>query len=862
MQSHIEPERFGFTEPKRRRLLSAAEGQEARWVQQGSEQQAYETGGGTKLHTPFQQRRYAEEILQVEPSINQLVRHPGQGDQIDQPHEELLVAEQYWTDTRSSCNANSFPSLLSDISGGWHHSKKTTSLTEAAHPRLEPKAELDPAEILVGDVDRSHLYNPLVKKASANDEQVCFGMVSGLGAEIQTQFTFEIATPLAVRFDSSISFTTIGECPIQGSIATEHSHIVQALREDHAIDLQVQCDLDGKTASASRKRGLDDLSRTICSLSIIIYGSGELFEDIGRFFQDCGLFLQDPRGCDRNVRYRNPHRLSARISEDCAMTFDLDDSFLADQVENLQSPKDLLEILNTEEDLLEAKQPHGLRTTLSRHQKQALTFMNRREKVWNLNSNAMDLWKEIKSTRGRAFVNQVTETCRSEPPPQFSGGILADPMGLGKTLTMISLIASDAISSQSEPCLLDVESPPQNFSYRKPTLVIMPPPLISAWEEQFKEHLQPNSLRWYRYHGRNRVSCSNQLNQYDIIITTYHTVSAEWKKAIDLKASTLFATRWRRVILDEAHWIRNCSSQIAKAICALEAVSRWAVTGTPLQNRLSDLAALFKFLRVYPYYQPKVFETDIIQIWKQGNEEEAVKRLKTLLRCLLLRRSKSTIQLPRRHDTVCYFEFSPEESSIYEEAKTRAVRALDEALSSGSEASGSYLNVLQQINSLRMICNLGVYYRPSTENSCSASPANQEWTSQLAQRYFNSLLAFGNTSCYACSIDLETSEYIFSAAGRKPERQAHLSRCLRLFCPACLDKGAGTAVPVPYCGHSPPCSISPVVLSGSTEYPKRRNTPDLLHTLPTKVAALVFQLKSLDSATKRYYCVLVLDLNP
>ena len=177
MQSHIEPERLGFTEPKRRRLLSAAESQEARWVQQGSEQQAYETGGGTKLHTPFQQRRYAEEVPQDEPSTNQMIRHLGQGDQIDQPHGELLVAEQYWADTRSSCDANSIPSLLPDISGGWNHSKKTTSLTEAAHPRLEPKAELDPAEILVRDVDRSHLYNPLVKKALANDEQVCFGMV-------------------------------------------------------------------------------------------------------------------------------------------------------------------------------------------------------------------------------------------------------------------------------------------------------------------------------------------------------------------------------------------------------------------------------------------------------------------------------------------------------------------------------------------------------------------------------------------------------------------------------------------------------------------------------------------------------------
>ena len=170
MQSHIEPERLGFTEPKRRRLLSVAGSQEARWLQQGSEQQVYETGGGTKLHTPFQQRRCTEEIPQVEPGINQLVRHLGQGDQIDQTHEGLLVAEQYWADTKSSCNANSFPSLLPDISRGWHHSKKTTSLTEAAYSRLEPPAEPDPAEILVRDVDRSHLYNPLDNKASANDE--------------------------------------------------------------------------------------------------------------------------------------------------------------------------------------------------------------------------------------------------------------------------------------------------------------------------------------------------------------------------------------------------------------------------------------------------------------------------------------------------------------------------------------------------------------------------------------------------------------------------------------------------------------------------------------------------------------------
>ncbi|OCL01572.1 hypothetical protein AOQ84DRAFT_401724 [Glonium stellatum] len=544
----------------------------------------------------------------------------------------------------------------------------------------------------------------------------------------------------------------------------------------------------------SSKRTRDQLSQTTCSLSIIIYGSEDLFEDVGRFFQDWGLFLRDPRNCDRNVRYRNPHRLSARYSEECPMTLDTNDSLHTDQVDDLRSPEGLLEILNTEEELIEANQPHR---------------------------------SEIKSTRGSVFVNQVTETCQNEPPPQFCGGILADPMGLGKTLTIISLIASDAVSTSSEQCWLDAASSQRRFLHRKPTLVIVPPPLISAWGEQFKEHLEADSLKWGRYHGRNRVS------------------------SIGPKTSLLPSTCWRRIVLDEAHWIRNGNSQIAKAICALEAVSRWAVTGTPLQNRLSDLATLFKFLRVYPYCQPRVFEADIVRMWKHGNEEEAVKRLKILLRCLTLRRPKSTIKLPQRHDTICHLEFSPEESLVYEEAKARAVRTLDEALSYGYEASGSYLNKLQQINSLRMICNRGVHYRPSTETSHDASPMNQDWAPQLAQRYCNSLLAFRNISCYSCSTDLEPSENKFSAARRKLERQPHLSRCIRLLRAACLYNDASTAAPTLNCGHCPPCPTSPIMLSSPSEDTEQKYNSDLVHTLPTKVAALVFQLKGLDSATKR-----------
>ncbi|CAN9402286.1 unnamed protein product [Alternaria alternata] len=71
---------------------------------------------------------------------------------------------------------------------------------------------------------------------------------------------------------------------------------------------------------------------------------------------------------------------------------------------------------------------------------------------------------------------------------------------------------------------------------------------------------------------------------------------------------------------------------MARAICDLESTSRWAVTGTPIQNNLSDLSALLKFVRAFPYDDPKRFTMDISLLWKSGEDEEAVKRLKHLSR--------------------------------------------------------------------------------------------------------------------------------------------------------------------------------------------------------------------------------------
>ena len=108
---------------------------------------------------------------------------------------------------------------------------------------------------------------------------------------------------------------------------------------------------------------------------------------------------------------------------------------------------------------------------------------------------------------------------------------------------------------------------------------------------------------------------------------------------------------------------------MAHAICALDSVSRWAVTGTPIQNRLSDLATLLKFIRVHPYTDLKRFDADISRLWKFGEDEEAVKRLKHLSACLLLRRAKGTINLPPRRDMQCPVDFTREERAIYDKMR-------------------------------------------------------------------------------------------------------------------------------------------------------------------------------------------------
>ncbi|KAE8552362.1 hypothetical protein EYB25_006256 [Talaromyces marneffei] len=729
---------------------------------------------------------------------------------------------------------------------------------------LQSQCQLNREEIPLSTPNPPNEYRPVGDSGSGIEDNtvICYGMVAGIPGECEVPTGRDQAS-LSPRFAVELKVAQEFLCPsianLRGSVTIEHGKLLQAILDETSIRIQVTCVLDDLDNRARKPAGL--LPQLIsCSLSINLYGPKELFEEIGTFFQDYDIYLQDPVDCDLNVRYCNPHRLSSTDPLLCPMTHDLQTNILeAFEIKPNSPHSELLDILDPQEDLSEASQPPEIHTQLERHQKQALSFMLRREQGWNFDSSSGDLWDWKKTSRGRSFINMISGDHQLEEPKQFFGGIIADPMGLGKTLTMIALVAATVQGHRTENFRL--EASPDDIENKNPTLIVVPPLLLDTWEEQLSQHVVPGSLAWSRHYGRTRLLDVFELKKLDLILTTYHTISAEWKNRKPADQSILFSTPWERLILDEAHFIRNSSSQMAKAICAVPATARWAVTGTPIQNRLGDLAALFKFLDVDPYGDIKRFDTDITQLWKSGESKQAVERLKRLSRYFILRRPKTTINLPTRKDVRCPVNFTPDERILYEDVKNQAIAHLAEASKSfgrrETSQSITFVNVIQQINTLRIICNLGVHYGSRHDNKApkyQIDPSEAvDWAS-IAQRTFNFQCEITSITCQWCKSLLDITERLFSESSNQFVESPLFSQCLIFICPDCRQRLHGDSLS---CGHEPPHPFAAVSLNASmleetVHVPANPVVGGNMATtgLPSKVASLVRQLKAQPSDVK------------
>lgn len=305
-----------------------------------------------------------------------------------------------------------------------------------------------------------------------------------------------------------------------------------------------------------------------------------------------------------------------------------------------------------------------------------------------------------------------------------------------------------------------------------------------------------------------------------------------------------------------AHIIREPSKSFAKSTCALQAERRWAVTASPIQNRLTDLFSLFKFLRCSPFDDQKVFNSHVIQRWKAISDPDSVAKLKTLVNCLSLRRPKNTIELPPRKDVLVDLHFNEHEWEHYCRARSKA---LDTLKGAGEHSPGAtLLNALQWINELRLICNHGTMKMKGITQIFEEPSA---WSMQEAQIRFDQLEAVGLATCSNAECCQDLSSALSSETGAEHEDEPWIGESLELWCSVCF-KGQGQVATKAFrvCNHLPRrpqndgARNEDPKTSSNTKYsvPPSLGIPDRDNRLPTKVNRLLSDLLETPDDTKRF----------
>jgi SWI/SNF-related matrix-associated actin-dependent regulator of chromatin subfamily A3 len=196
-------------------------------------------------------------------------------------------------------------------------------------------------------------------------------------------------------------------------------------------------------------------------------------------------------------------------------------------------------------------------------------------------------------------------------------------------------------------------------------------------------HIKKNKIRVLTYHGNNRLKSNREIKSYDVVITNYDSLASDFKALDDSKkkiktSGNLLNISWFRVVLDEAHVIRNINTQVTKAILQLTTRYRWCLTGTPMPNGIKDLESLFLFLGVAPFVNEKIegttvsresngyFQRYIVRELKAGHGVALV-HLKMLMRAFALKRTKSLIAkfIPEKIEQIVYVKLNDAEQESY-----------------------------------------------------------------------------------------------------------------------------------------------------------------------------------------------------
>ncbi|KAI1490146.1 DNA repair protein rad-5, partial [Biscogniauxia mediterranea] len=401
----------------------------------------------------------------------------------------------------------------------------------------------------------------------------------------------------------------------------------------------------------------------------------------------------------------------------------------------------------------EAEPPDTFAMTLRPYQKQSLHWMLAKEKdlKYEVRETSMHpLWeeyawplkdvddKDLPRVEGQDsfYVNPYSGEMSLEFPVQEQhclGGILADEMGLGKTIQMLSLIhshKSEALLGNSASKIDSVNKlarmPSTShglLSAPKTTLVIAPMSLLAQWQSEAENASKDGTLKSIVYYGTEKTDnlralcCEASLSSApDVVITSYGVVLSEFTQIASKNGNKdlhngLFSLNFFRIILDEAHTIKNRQSKTAKACYELSAEHRWVLTGTPIVNRLEDLFSLVRFLRVEPWNNFSFWRTFITVPFESKDFMRALDVVQTVLEPLVMRRTKDMktpdgqllVPLPPKTIEIVDVELSKAERAVYDHIFTKAQRTFSANIEKGTVMK-AYTTIFAQILRLRQSC--------------------------------------------------------------------------------------------------------------------------------------------------------------
>uniref|UniRef100_A0A8D3C5L9 Helicase-like transcription factor n=1 Tax=Scophthalmus maximus TaxID=52904 RepID=A0A8D3C5L9_SCOMX len=426
-------------------------------------------------------------------------------------------------------------------------------------------------------------------------------------------------------------------------------------------------------------------------------------------------------------------------------------------------------------------------TPLLPHQRQALSWMCARENK----STLPPFWEK----RGELYYNTLTCFSAKEIPERVRGGILADDMGLGKTLTTIALILTNFHNGKPLPVERCVSvavlkklkrNAETAYHDRYNAALSFPKCHVSSplsfvcvcVQEQLEQHVRADvKLNVYLYYGSERNRSQKFLSSQDVVITTYNVLSADFGNK-----SPLHGISWLRVVLDEGHIIRNPNALMSKAVLDLKASRRWILSGTPIQNSVKDLWMLLAFLRLKPF-DVREWWNRVIQRPATQGDRAGLQNLQTLVKCITLRRTKSSeangrplVSLPEKNVSVEQVELSQQEREEYELARSEGRNTIGRYVAEGTVLR-NYADVLAILMRLRQHCCHPDLLAKTSSSDLGAAATPAELRERLIEK-LRSVLASGSDE--ECSVCLESVNLPV------------ITHCAHVYCRPCIAQVIST----------------------------------------------------------------------